>query len=400
MLSFDEALRTVVEATDPVAAERVSVFEAAGRILREDIHAPAPLPGFDYSAMDGYAFRHADLGPAPHQLSLVGTSSAGEPLDALAPNSACRIYTGAIVPAGADTVIMQEEVRAEPNRIEFGVAPTLGANIRKTGEDMAAGALALRAGEELHPGRVALAACLDRATLVVSRRPLVSVLGTGDELRSPGELGEVGSVVESNGFFVKAAAERAGASARLQRFARDSEGALDEAIASALEGTDLLITIGGVSVGDRDLVRPALERAGVEISFYKVAMKPGKPITFGRRGKTRVLGLPGNPASSSLTFLLFGLPLIRRMLGDTNNAPSFVKTAVMVSGGSLRRKAGRTEFARARLTSTDKGLHATLLPNQASGAVTSFAQAEALVRIDAEVELVRDGDELPVMKLW
>ena len=236
MLSFDEALRTVVEATDPVAAERVSVFEAAGRILREDIHAPAPLPGFDYSAMDGYAFRHADLGPAPHQLSLVGTSSAGEPLDALAPNSACRIYTGAIVPAGADTVIMQEEVRAEPNRIEFGVAPTLGANIRKTGEDMAAGALALRAGEELHPGRVALAACLDRATLVVSRRPLVSVLGTGDELRSPGELGEVGSVVESNGFFVKAAAERAGASARLQRFARDSEGALDEAIASALEG--------------------------------------------------------------------------------------------------------------------------------------------------------------------
>ena len=129
-------------------------------------------------------------------------------------------------------------------------------------------------------------------------------------------------------------------------------------------------------------------------------MKPGKPITFGRRGKTRVLGLPGNPASSSLTFLLFGLPLIRRMLGDTNNAPSFVKTAVMVSGGSLRRKAGRTEFARARLTSTDKGLHATLLPNQASGAVTSFAQAEALVRIDAEVELVRDGDELPVMKLW
>jgi hypothetical protein len=220
MLSFDEALQTVLAATNPVAAERVSVFEAAGRILREDIHARAPLPGFDYSAMDGYAFRHADLGPAPHQLALDGTSSAGEPLSELAPKSACRIYTGAVIPHGADTVVMQEEVRATPASIEFDVAPSVGANIRKTGEDMAAGALALRAGEELHPGRVALAACLDRATLVVARRPLVSVLGTGDELRSPGEPGALGSVVESNGFFVKAAAERAGASARLHRFVR------------------------------------------------------------------------------------------------------------------------------------------------------------------------------------
>ncbi len=402
MLSFDEAVALVTQGVDPVATERVGIFDCRGRTLREDVVAAIDLPAFDHSAMDGYALDTADLGEPPHALEVVGESSAGPQPEGLAlrPGSAMRIFTGAVLPTGADAVLMQEDTARDGDRITFERAPSRGANVRRRGEDLARGAVAISAGSVLHAGRIALAATVGRAAVTVSRPPLVTILGTGDELRSPGEAREPGTIVESNGFFVKAEAERVGAVARLAPFVRDDEASLDRAFETALSATDLLVTIGGVSVGDHDLVRPALERAGVRIEFYKVAMKPGKPITFGRCGKTFVLGLPGNPASASLTFLLFGVPLLKALLGRRDLRPAATPTKVLVPGGELRRKPGRTEFARARLDVDGTSRVAAFLPNQASGAVTSFADASCLVRIEAEVELVRDGDVLPVLPLY
>jgi molybdopterin molybdotransferase len=401
MLSFDDARSLVVRDVTPVAVERISVFESHGRVLREDVVATAPMPAFDYSAMDGYAYRTADLsGDGPHALRVVGVSSAGAPLAQLTPGTACRIFTGAVLPGGADAVIMQEDVTLDGDVARFASVGRAFANVRRRGEDLGAGQIALRAGELLHPGRLALAASLDRATLAVSRRPVVGVLGTGDELRSPGEPGPLGTIVESNGFFVKAAAERVGALARLHRFVADDEAALDAAFGEALAGTDLLVTIGGVSVGDRDLVRPALARAGVEITFHKVAMKPGKPLTFGRRGNTIVLGLPGNPASSSLTFLLFGLPILRRLLGMSEVFEATERLPLRVAGGRVARKPGRTELARGVFRDEAGARVVELAANQASGAVTSFAEAECLVRLEAEVAELSDGDRVSVIPLW
>ncbi|MFO0551907.1 MAG: gephyrin-like molybdotransferase Glp [Polyangiaceae bacterium] len=407
MLSFDEAVARVVEMArevGQVGAERVSLFESDGRILVEDVVAQHPLPGFDYSAMDGYAVRAADFAPlgTDRALRVAGETAAGDAAVALAPHTAQRIFTGAPLPVGADAVVMQEdtavEVRDGARFVVFKAeAPRAGAHVRKKGEDIAEGAIAIARGTRLDPGKVALAAALDHATLTVSRRPVVTILGTGDELRSPGDPPRAGSIVESNGFFVAGAARRAGATVRLAPFVRDDPAEATRAVARALVATDVLVTIGGVSVGDHDVVRPALEAAGVKIDFYKVAMKPGKPLTVGRTASgTVVLGLPGNPASASLTFVLFGVPLLRALAGERETAPPAL---VLPVEGALSRKPGRTEFARARLVTREQTARAVLLSNQSSGAVTSFAEAELLLKIPAERGSVADGDVLEAIDL-
>lgn len=401
MLGFDEALAALLASVTPVDAERVGVFEADGRVLAEDIIAPGALPGFDHSSMDGYAIRTSELvGAGPWELPVRATSSAGGPISAAPESGAARIFTGAPLPTGMDAVIMQEDVRASDRdgetTISFSLEPTPGAWIRRRGDDLAEGAVALARGKLLGPGGVALAAALDRASVVVSRRPTVTILGTGDELRSPGEPARPSSIVESNGFFVAAAARRLGAIARLAPFVADDPETARAAVSGALGGTDVLVTIGGVSVGDRDFVRPALEAAGISIEFYKVAMKPGKPLTVGRFGRTLVLGLPGNPASACLTFLLFGVPLLRALQGERSPLPPRRRMTVE---GRLRRKPGRTEFARARLVTDGGRERAELLPNQASGAVTSFASADALAIFEASRGDYEGGETLDVLAI-
>jgi molybdopterin molybdotransferase len=222
----------------------------------------------------------------------------------------------------------------------------------------------------------------------------VSVLCSGDELRSPGEPGRAGSIAESNGYFVAATARAAGAIARIGPFVRDDREAATRSVAEALRGSDMVVTIGGVSVGDHDVIRPALEAAGVTLDFWRVAIKPGKPLAVGRCGATHVLGLPGNPASASLTFLLFGVPLLRALQGDVAPLPARIRARVI---GSLRRKPGREEFLRARLEMVEGEPRARLLANQASGAVTSFAEADTLVVVPADRERVDDGEPLEAM---
>ncbi len=402
MMAFDEAVERVLALARVLGTERVALEQADGRVLAEDLVARSPLPAFDYSAMDGYALDTASLvGDGPYELPCTGESAAGtlEPPE-LAPGGAARIFTGAPLPRGADAVIMQELVTRidAPSglRIRFDERPRIGQNLRLRGEDLEVGSSALLRGTRLGPGSVALAAALDRPSLLVARRPLVTVLGSGDELRAPGEPARPGSVVESNGLFVALAAARAGASVRVAPFVRDEPDAATHAIAEALESTDVLVTIGGVSVGDHDVVRPALERAGVGIEFYKVAMKPGKPLTVGRRGGTVVLGLPGNPASASLSFLCFGVPLLRAMQGEARVLPRRTK---LVALSSYVRKPGRTELVRATLEEAAGVLGVRPHQNLASGAVTSFARAEALVVVPASSGGFAEGERVEVIAI-
>jgi len=398
VLSFDEAVLRVVALAPRLGSERLGIAACDGRVLADDVLGVA-LPAFDHSAMDGYAIRRDDVPEgSAWELPIEGESAAGAAPRAHVAGTACRIFTGAPLPLGADTVIMQEDVeRGDGARpvVRSSFQPKRGAWVRRRGDDLADGAVAIARGTRLGPGSLALAAALDRAELAVGRSPVVTVLASGDELRAPGEPARPGSIVESNGLFVGAVARRLGAVARLGPFVRDDRETAARAIADALAGSDVVVTVGGVSVGDHDVIRPALEDAGVALEFHRVAMKPGKPLTVGRRGSTVLLGLPGNPASASLTFLLFGVPLLRAMQGERAVLPT--RTRVRVQG-TIERAPGRTEFLRARLA-PGSDARAVLARNQASGAVTSFADADVLVIVPAATTLVRDGDELEALRI-
>ena len=404
MLPFDQALARLLGAAAPLGAERVSLDEAAGRVLAEDVIAQAPLPPFDHSSMDGYALAAGSLSATsgPWEVAVAGESAAGGDLPPLLPGTACRIFTGARLPVSADTVVMQERAPRRGDVIVLQSAPRAGDHVRRRGEDLAEGAVALARGARLSPGRVALAAALDRPQLLVGRRPIVTVLCSGDELRSPGQVHpppRPGSIPESNGYFVAAAARAAGALVRVAPFVHDDAEAARIAVADALRGSDVVVTVGGVSVGDRDVMRAALEAAGVVIDFWKVKIKPGKPLAVGRAGAVQVLGLPGNPASASLTFLLFGMPLLRALQGDAAPLPPRLRAATRTT---LEREPGREEFLRARLEASPqegRELGVRMLPNQSSGAVTSFAEAEALAVVPANRGRVEEGSILEVIRL-
>jgi molybdopterin molybdotransferase len=386
MLSFEDARKQLLALASRAtwAGERVALGEAAGRVLAADLAARRPLPGFDYSAMDGYALATGDLGgldrPAPWTLPVAGESAAGRGLEALAPSSACRIFTGAPLPSNADAVVMQEHVRREGDTVTFEARPRPGQNIRRRGEDLAAGAIALAKGTRLVPGAIALAAMLDRAEVLVARRPRVTILCTGEELRAPGDDPRPGSVTESNSAPIAALARQAGAVVRVAPIAGDDLEDTRRAIEDALDATDVLLTIGGVSVGDHDVVRPALAAAGVALDFWKVAIKPGKPLAVGSvgdaaRGRTVVLGLPGNPASAIVTFTVFGMPVLRALQGDARPLP-FVFPVRFESARA--RSPDRLELVRARLVVEDGALVARPHDNQASGATTSLASSDGL----------------------
>jgi molybdopterin molybdotransferase len=313
----------------------------------------------------------------------------------LVAGTACRIFTGAALPDGADAVVMQEDVLREGDWIRFDKLPGRGAHVRQTGEDLKKGDLAIEVGTRLGPFHLALAASLDYAELVVHERPRVTIVCTGDELRAPGDAPDPGTIAECNSIGLRALAEQAGASVRVAPLVRDDPAATQACIEQALQGTDLLVTVGGVSVGDHDVVRPALERAGVTLEFWKVAIKPGKPLALGRTAGTRVLALPGNPASSLVTFSLFGLPLLRAMQGDRKPLPATLRTPL---AAGIVRKPGRLEFMRARLETAEGGVAVRVLPNQASGAVTSMAWADALALVEPDVVSLSAGDTVEVLR--
>jgi molybdopterin molybdotransferase len=396
LLPFEEAQKRVLALARPLAAERVAIASVAGRVLAEDVRAPADVPAFDASTMDGYAVRASEVGDAP--MPIVGESRAGAAAPELAPASACRIFTGAPLPRGADAVVMQEDAERDGDRVRFRATPAPGAFVRRRGDDLRAGDAALAKGTRVGAAEVAMLASLDTAAALVACAPQVALMPTGDELRAPGAPGGASSIPESNSPALAAMIRRAGGRAHEHPPVRDDPGSARAAFASVLDGKlpygapDVLVTIGGVSVGEHDVVKAALEACGVALDFWRVAIKPGKPLAVGARGATVVLGLPGNPVSAMVTFALFGVPLLRAMQGDARPLPRAGRARL---AAPVAHKPGRLELARATL---DDG-RVTLLPNQASGAVVGLCRADVLACIPRDAERLEADAEIDVYPL-
>jgi molybdopterin molybdotransferase len=364
----------------PLPAERVPLARALGRALAEDLVAEADLPAFDASTMDGYALRAADAPRAGARLPVAFEVFAGAPAAApLPPGTCCRIFTGGALPAGADAVEQQEQVRRSGKAAIFRRAAARGHFVRPRGSDVAAGRTAVAAGAPLDPGTIALAAGLGRAELLVHRRPRVAILPTGDELVPVGRVPGPGRIVETNGHALAAAAQDAGAEATLLPVARDEAASLRSALRAA-RGADVLVTTGGVSVGTRDLVRAALADAGARLDFWRVAMRPGKPFTFGRWEAAAVFGLPGNPASALVTFELYVRPALRALAGLAGTGRLRVEARL----GAAQEKPPELEvYLRVRLRPAPGGLVAEPLRTQTSGDLSSAAGHDALAVLPA-----------------
>ena len=393
MLDFELARQRILAQVKPLGSELVPVDDADGRVLSEDLRAALDLPPFDYSAMDGYAVRAADFsGTGPWRLLVSGEQRAGGSGQRLVAGTAARIFTGAPLLEGADSVLMQEDAERVGDSVTFRTAPPLGNHVRRRGEDLASGSVALTQGTRLNPFRLGLAAALDCALLRVAKRPRVALLCTGDELRDAGSPARPGSIPDSNGPSLAALARRSGALVRRLPRTSDDFEETRRALGGALAECDLLLTVGGVSVGDHDVVKTALEAEGVNIDFWKVKIKPGKPLAFGRREGAFVLGLPGNPVSAQLTLCLFGLPLLRALQGDTQALPRPVEVRL---GSAITQKPGRLGFYRARLVDGVAQVH----DNQASGAPTSMAKADVLVMVPEDSNGLPAGATASALRL-
>jgi molybdopterin molybdotransferase len=393
MLDFELARARILEQVKPLSSELIPTPDADGRVLAEDLVSTVDLPPFDYSAMDGYAVATADFsGVGPWQMAVSAEQRAGAAPQKLLPATAARIFTGGALLDGADAVVMQEDTERAHDSVTFRAAVQVGQNVRRRGEDLARGATALEKGARLNAFRLGLVAALDLGSVRVARRPRVALLCTGDELRDAGSPARPGSIPDSNGPSLAALARRTGAEVvRLPRIS-DELNETRAALRQALSACDVLLTVGGVSVGDHDVVKQALELEGVTLDFWKVKIKPGKPLAFGRAGEAFVLGLPGNPVSAQLTLSLFGLPLLRALQGDSRAVPTPIRVRL---AGAVSQKPGRLGFYRARLDGDVAHVH----QNQASGAPTSMAHADALVMLAAESSGAAAGDDVSALRL-
>jgi len=350
--------------------------------------------------MDGYAVRAQDLAKAPVTLDVVGTSAAGHAYAGrIGPGQAARIFTGAPVPDGADTVVIQEDTEAQGSSVKCLQAEPVGRNIRRAGLDFAQGEVLLPKGRRLGPCELALAAAMNHGALPVARKPLVALLATGDELVAPGESPGPDQIVASNTYAVQAYAQAAGADTLDLGIAQDNFAALESAIRRARNaGADVLVTLGGASVGDHDLVQTALAREGMELGFWKIAMRPGKPLMHGRLGDMRILGLPGNPVSAIVCGVLFLVPLIRALLGDPDAGRDNSEAAIL--GCDLGPNDGRQDYLRATLAPGGGGLPvATPFGRQDSSMLRVLAQSECLVVRAPRAQAARQGDAARVLRL-
>jgi molybdopterin molybdotransferase len=382
---IDEALALVLGRVSPVGAEEVPVGEAADRVLAASAHALTDLPPFASSAMDGYAVRAADT---PGHLAVVGHSAAGKPeLRELGAGEAVEISTGAVVPVGADAVVPVEQTSGDVD-VE-AVRP--GENVRPRGGDARAGDIVCAAGTVLGPPQVGALAAAGVAVLTCARRPHVVVVATGSELRPPGSTLGPGEIYESNTVLLAAQVRSAGGTVEVIAAVADEEDATREALARGLEA-DVLITSGGVSVGPHDLVRGALAALGAEEVFWRVALKPGKPIAFAVRGRALVFGLPGNPVSSLVGFELFVRPALRALQGERDPRPRY---SVGELGGAARRNPERDEFLRARR----EGEVLEPLTGQESHMIARAAAADALVHVPRGEGLLERGTRVSYLPI-
>jgi molybdopterin molybdotransferase len=392
-LPVEQALSIILEATPVLPAVEVGFDEAAGRFLQEEVRADHDSPRFDKATMDGYAVRAADLDRTPRTLRVLQEIPAGSDpggLQRLMPGTASRIMTGAPVPPGADAVLMVEESEPIPGdpgavRVRGVVGP--GENIARRGEDVQAGDLLLSPGEFIGPGEIGVLASCGRVRVRVGGRPRVAVLSTGDELVPPEQTPAAGRIRNSNGPTLAALARRAGAEVTDLGMAADTPALLRERLLRGLEA-DLLITSGGVSMGARDIVAETLESVGVAIRFTRVAIKPGKPFTFGTLGARLVFASPGNPVSSYVMFQVFARAAIRRMAGCREPLPAVVRGRLEAP---VRQRAGRTGYYQALARFSGDGYAVSILPTSGSADFVSCARGNALALVPAEVASLPAG---------
>ena len=399
LLPVSEALQRILENAAPLASEEVDLHHALGRTLAGPVAARFDNPPFDASAMDGYAVRTEDIAVTPASVELIGESGAGRPFRGkIGKGQTARIFTGAAVPEGADAVVIQEDVVAAGTSIAIREPVARGANVRPRGQDFAKDQTLLPGGRKLTARDVLLAAASGHAKLPVIRKPLVAVLSTGDELVEPGMALAHGQISASNSYGIAAMIEAAGGEARILPIARDSLDSLAQSLSGG-EDADILLTIGGASVGDHDLVRPALEKAGATLDFYKIAMRPGKPLFFGSRGvsgfRQHCLGLPGNPVSAMICARVFLVPLIGRLLG--REAPLETLDAVLTE--PITANGPREHYMRARLDTRRSPPRVTPFNNQDSGLITALQSADCLIVVAADAAQQPAGAAVRVLKL-
>lgn len=395
MIAVADARARIASAFRTVEAETITIANAAGRVLAEDAIAGASQPPQAVSSMDGYALRAADATEAGAHLKLIGAAPAGHPFGGrVGPGETVRLFTGSVVPDGADAIVIQEDVRAEGSTIVANVAAKPGKHIRAAGLDFRKGDVLLAAGVRVSARDLSLLAAADIATIAVRRKPRIAFVATGDELSRPGEARKPGGIVASSGYGLSALIEGWGGEPVDLGILPDDEAAI-ATVADRARGADLIVTLGGASVGDHDLVQRALGPKGFALDFWKIAMRPGKPLIFGRLGRTPLLGLPGNPVSTLVCAILFLKPAIAALLGTE------FREELMAARleGTLAANDARQDYMRATLKLRDGVAWAAPFAVQDSSMLSTFARADCLLVRAPHAKALAHGDAVEVLPL-
>ena len=396
LISLEDAQKLVIDSIVPTKPERVPVDRSAGRVLAEDAVAITDLPSFTSSAMDGFAIQLKDVKPGS-RLAITGESSAGSPWDGLVDSGfAVQISTGGVVPAGADSVVPVEDTDLDGSEIIIKKVPVLGDHIRASGTDARAGSSILRAGCLIGASQVGALAAAGLTEVQCTKRPRVGIVVTGSELCSPGDTLSEGQIYESNGLMLAAQLSHAGAVPAQLGIVSDDADEQKRTLERALLGFDMVVTSGGASVGPHDLVRETQRKLRVEELFHGVAIRPGKPVTFGMRKKHQIFNLPGNPVSAMVCFELLVRPAVYALLGSQHVLPRFERG---ILNGAVRQLSSRDQFIRARRCEPMESRVLEPLTAQGSHMIVSAAQADVLVRIERGDGFVQDGSEVSYLPL-
>ncbi len=400
MIEIGEAQQKVLEEIPVLGRERIHVVDALGRVLAQNVAAIRDVPSTDNSAMDGYSCRHEDVAGAepgnPVTLKVIGDSPAGRPFEGeVRPGEAVRIMTGGVIPLKADTVVMVEDTRLNGDQVTCLKDPGLGAHIRRRGEDVRAGEEVLGTGDIIRPPEVGMLATLGHAYVHVYQRPIVAILSTGDELVELDEPFVPGKVICSNSYSLAAQVLECGAVPISLGIASDDDADQRARISDGLRA-DVILTSGGVSVGKYDLVKDTLSQLGMQVKFWKVAMKPGKPLVFGTIGNKPVFGLPGNPTSAMISFEQFVRPALLKMMGHLNLYRPLIE-ATLAEGITI--SSGRLHLVRCKLFERDGEMIALSTGNQSSGALRSMVMADGLMILPGEKRPFTKGDRVRVQVL-
>jgi molybdopterin molybdotransferase len=396
MISVDEARARILAGLHPMPAEIVALANAWHRVTAEPVVARLTQPPADVSAMDGYALRAAD-GGLHASLRVIGAAPAGHPFDgAVGPGEIVRLFTGSVVPKGADAILLQEDAERTGETVVVSEAVVAGRHIRRAGQDFSKGDTVIPAGRRLTARDVGLAAAANHPWLNVHRKPRVAVLATGDEIAMPGEPIPAGGIVSSNSHALAALVRAMGGEATILPVAKDTTAAI-AAAADQVAGFDLLVTTGGASVGDHDLVISGLQTRGLVVDFWKIAMRPGKPLLFGEMGQVPVLGLPGNPVSAMVCAALFLVPALALMQGLPGGPPP---TVAAILGAPLKENDRRADHLRATVTTDGQGrVVVTPFPVQDSAMLRRLALADALILRAPHAPALEAGAEVTVIRL-